>query len=144
MIAYPAILIKGQNETGETTFSIEFPDLDIITDGITEEETLSNGKEALTAFLEAKFEYKFPIAKPSKMEGDNIILIEPDIEVAVPIYLRWKREEESLTQEDIAGKVGISYQAYQRLENPSKFNPTIKNLKRVAHALHKKLKVEFV
>jgi antitoxin HicB len=49
-----------------------------------------------------------------------------------------------MNQSEAAKKLGISYQAYQRLENPSKCNPTIKTLERVAKVFQKQLHVEFV
>ncbi|MDR0635822.1 MAG: helix-turn-helix domain-containing protein [Treponema sp.] len=36
----------------------------------------------------------------------------------------------------------MSYQAYQRLENPRKSNPTIKTLERIAHAFGRELNVQ--
>jgi DNA-binding XRE family transcriptional regulator len=48
-----------------------------------------------------------------------------------------------LTQGDIAKVLGISYQAYQRLEKPGKCNPTLKTLKRLAKVFNKNLRLEF-
>jgi len=47
-------------------------------------------------------------------------------------------------QSEIADRLGLSYQAYQRLENPSKSNPSVKTLQRVAKAFGKRLKIELV
>jgi len=35
----------------------------------------------------------------------------------------------------------LSYQAYQRLENPQKANPTIKTLEKIAQIYGRKLKI---
>jgi antitoxin HicB len=43
------------------------------------------------------------------------------------------------TQIEIARKLGISYQAYQKLENPRKCNPTIKTLERIGEVMGKRL-----
>ena len=59
-------------------------------------------------------------------------MIEPEPEVSVPILLRKLRVKKNLTQGDIAKVLGISYQAYQRLERPGKSNPTLKTLERLA------------
>ncbi len=58
--------------------------------------------------------------------------------------LRKIRDGLKMNQVEAAKKLGISYQAYQRLENPSKCNPTIKTLERVAKVFQKQLLVEFV
>jgi hypothetical protein len=39
-------------------------------------------------------------------------------------------------------RLGLSYQAYQRLENPRKSNPTIKTLERIARAFGSELVVQ--
>ncbi|MCX5827041.1 MAG: helix-turn-helix transcriptional regulator [Deltaproteobacteria bacterium] len=48
------------------------------------------------------------------------------------------------TQQEIAHKLKISFQAYQRLENPRKANPTIKTLEKVASAYGKHITLGFV
>jgi len=47
------------------------------------------------------------------------------------------------SQVEIAHSLGISYQAYQKLENPRKCNPTIKTLEKIGTALGRKLEVSF-
>lgn len=49
--------------------------------------------------------------------------------------------EQKKTQTEIASMLGISYQAYQKLENPRKCNPTIKTLEKIADILDKDLEV---
>jgi len=46
-------------------------------------------------------------------------------------------------QEIINIHLGLSYQAYQRLENPRKANPTIKTLERIANVYGRDLKISF-
>jgi len=58
--------------------------------------------------------------------------------------LRCIRDEKKLNQTEAAKMLGISYQAYQRLENPGKSNPTIKTLEKVTRIFEKQLTVEFV
>ena len=57
--------------------------------------------------------------------------------------MRKLREKKKLTQGDIAKVLGISYQAYQRLEKPGKSNPTLKTLERLAKVFNKDLHLEF-
>ena len=116
MIFYPAKikLIKK-----DKSYLVEFPDLPgCLTEGKTLEEAKQNAKDALTGYLASIFERNFKVPKPSKIKGRNIYMIEPEPEVSIPIILRKLRENKNLTQGDIAKVLGISYQAYQRLEKP--------------------------
>jgi DNA-binding XRE family transcriptional regulator len=63
-------------------------------------------------------------------------------DVAIPVMLKQLRENSKLTQSDVARVLGISYQAYQRLEKPGKSNPTVKTLERLARVFHKNLHLE--
>lgn len=128
----------------DKTYLVEFPDLPgCLTEGATLEEARHNAKEALTGYLSSVFERNLKIPDPSALKGKNIYDIEPEPEVTVPILLRKLRETRKLTQGDIAKVLGISYQAYQRLEKPGKSNPTIKTLERLAKVFNKELRLEF-
>ena len=141
MISYPA-KIKLIKE--DQSYLVEFPDLPgCLTEGHSLEEAKNNAKDALTGYLASIFERNFKIPEPSKIKGRNIYMIEPEPEVTIPIILRRLREKKKLTQEDIAKVLGISYQAYQRLEKPGKSNPTLKTLERLAKVFDKDLRLEF-
>ncbi|GHV34387.1 hypothetical protein AGMMS4952_26770 [Spirochaetia bacterium] len=56
--------------------------------------------------------------------------------------LPWQQGFGKQSRTDIARKLGLSYQAYQRLENPGKANPTIKTLERIAHVFGQELSVQ--
>jgi len=128
----------------DKSYLVEFPGLPgCLTEGDTLEAAKQNAKEALTGYLSSIFERNLKIPDPSALKGRNIYDIEPEPEVAVPILLRRLRETRKLTQGDIAKVLGISYQAYQRLEKPGKSNPTIKTLERLAKAYNKDLRLEF-
>ncbi|MBN2036993.1 MAG: helix-turn-helix transcriptional regulator [Chitinispirillaceae bacterium] len=47
------------------------------------------------------------------------------------------------SQGEIARLLGISYQAYQKLENPRRCNPTIKTLEKICASMGRKLEVSF-
>ena len=128
----------------DKSYLVEFPDLPgCLTEGDTLDAAKQNAKEALTGYLSSIFERNLKIPDPSALKGRNIYEIEPEPEVAVPILLRRLRETRKLTQGDIAKVLGISYQAYQRLEKPGKSNPTIKTLERLAKVYNKDLRLEF-
>lgn len=141
-IHYPAKITYSKEDK---SFLVEFPDLKgCLTEGSTLEAAFKNAKEALTGYLISIFERGYAIPEASKRNGKNFYYIEPDPEVATPIMLRKIRGEKKLNQSEAAKKLGISYQAYQRLENPTRSNPTIKTLEKVARVFNKRLNVEFV
>ena len=115
-----------------------FPDMtNIVTSGLSHEEALAMAKEALDGCLEADISQGNTIPKPSFKKGHPIAVAN---HIAVALQLRELRGEQSQT--DIAKKLGLSYQAYQRLENPRKSNPTIKTLERIAHVFGRELNVQ--
>ncbi len=141
ILAYPA-KIKYYKE--DRSYAVEFPDLPgCLTEGETLEDAKVNAREALTGYLASVFEREYKIPDPSKIKGRNIHMIEPEPEVSVPILLRKLRLKKKFTQSDIARVLGISYQAYQRLEKPGKSNPTLKTLERLAKVFNKDLRLEF-
>ncbi|MBI5633982.1 MAG: type II toxin-antitoxin system HicB family antitoxin [Nitrospirae bacterium] len=141
ILTYPA---KIRHIAEDKAYLVEFPDLPgCLTEGDTLDAAKQNAKEALTGYLSSIFERNLKIPNPSALKGRNIYEIEPEPEVAVPILLKRLRETRKLTQGDIAKVLGISYQAYQRLEKPGKSNPTIKTLERLAKVYNKDLRLEF-
>ena len=141
ILTYPA---RIRHMAEDKSYLVEFPDLPgCLTEGDTLEEAKQNAKEALTGYLSSVFERNLKIPDPSIIKGKNIYGIEPEPEVTVPILLRKLRETKKLTQGVIAKVLGISYQAYQRLEKPGKSNPTLKTLERLAKVFNKELRLEF-
>lgn len=140
-IYYPA---KITYDKEDKSFLVEFPDLEgCLTEGETLDDALKNAKEALSGYLASIFERGFTIPEHSQLKGKNIHLIEPEPEVSTPIMLRKIREGLKINQIEAAKRLGISYQAYQRLENPNKCNPTIKTLEKVAKIFGRHLHLEF-
>jgi antitoxin HicB len=141
-ISYPAKIKYIQSDK---TYLVEFPDLPgCLTEGDSLDDAIHNAREALTGYLASIFERNLKIPEPSKkMKGKNIHMIEPEPEVAVPVFLRKQREARKLTQRDVAKVLGISYQSYQRLEKPGTSNPTLKTLERLAKVFDKELHLDF-
>jgi DNA-binding XRE family transcriptional regulator len=52
----------------------------------------------------------------------------------LPIYLRMQRARQHLRQADVAAKLGMTQQAYQKLETPGA-NPTLSTILRLEQAL---------
>lgn len=138
MLKYPAKIKKAKDH-----YLVSFIDFkNINTWGETLDHALKNAEEALNGCLESDFERGFQIPEPSEKKGRNIfdILVKPHI--AISIMLRKLRAGH--TQQEIAHKLNISFQVYQRLENPRKANPTIKTLEKVACAYGKHVTLGFM
>lgn len=138
MLSYPAHIVK---EDG--AYLVTFPDLEnVITFGSSPEEALAHAEEALNGCLESDFERNFTIPDPSMLSGDDIHQIPVAPHIAVAIMLRKLRADRS--QIEVARQLNISYQVYQRLENPRKANPTVKTLEKIARVFGKRFELGFV
>ena len=138
MLCYPANIVKEDD-----ALLVTFPDLEnVVTFGTTIEEAIQNAEEALNGCLASDFERNFNIPEPSDITGENIHAITVAPHVAVAIMLRKLRAD--ATQVEIARKLDISYQVYQRLENPRKANPTLKTLEKIARVFGKHVELGFV
>ena len=134
---YYAILKKSDD-----VFLVSFPDFpNINTYGETQEDAIKNAEEALNGAIASDFERGFTLPKTSKIEKKNTVPIEvyPHIEIAYQL----RKLRKTKTQVEIAHELGISYQAYQKLENPRKCNPTIKTLEKIGSILGTKLRIAF-
>jgi len=137
MISYPAIF---KYDSKGKVYNVEFPDLPgCQTYGETEEDALKYGREALTGYLESIDIRKLRIPDPSILKGKNIKYISPDKNVSFAIWLKKNREVLGLTQKDIASRLKIAYQTYQRFEDPVKSNPTLKTIIRLEKVFNQEL-----
>ena len=101
--------------------------------------------EALSVGLDADFERGFrlpPAHKPRVTRGERAVFIPLDSEVRTAYLLREWRKRAGLSQKEIAKKLGITYQAYQRMERPGRSNLTVATLDRIACALNRQLTIE--
>jgi antitoxin HicB len=114
-----------------------FPDMpNIQTCGDTHEEALMMAKDALEGCLESDISRGLTIPPPSYNGGYPVTVAS---HIALSLRLRDLRGEHS--QSDIARKLGLSYQSYQRLENPRKANPTVKTLEKIARIYQRELNI---
>jgi antitoxin HicB len=131
-MVYNCTIEKEGNE-----YIAQFPDMpNAATCGFTHEEALAMAKEALDWCLEADISQGNEIPPPAYKKGYPITVAS---HIAVALQLRNLRGGQ--TQSDIAKRLGLSYQAYQRLENPRKANPTVKTLERIAHVYGRELSI---
>ena len=140
MIKYP-----GKIHNDPDGLWIEFPDLKgCATQGDSMEELREMAEDALSLYLEDYIESEKHLPKVSNLQGNDILYVEPYPEIAIPLMIKQLRTQKNLTQTDIAEIIGVKYQTYQQLENLKKFNATIKTLNKIAKALGKRLKIDFV
>lgn len=138
MLAYPALIEKQDDG-----YLVTFPDLEnVITYGATIEEAIRNAEEALNGCIESDFERNFSIPLPSNLSGTAQYSIPVAPHITVAIMLRSLRADRP--QAEIARQLNISYQVYQRLENPRKANPTVKTLEKIARVFGKRVELGFV
>ena len=131
---------KLRKEDG--VYLVSFPDFEHInTYGDTISDAVKYAHDALNLVLAVDFERGFVLPEPSVVKGRNVYPIRVQPNIAIAYQLRRLRKNRS--QADIALKIGISYQAYQKLENPRKCNPTVKTLEKISAAMGKTLDVVF-
>jgi antitoxin HicB len=121
-------------------FMVQFPDMpNVVTGADTTEQTLQFACEALNGVLESDVSSGILPPDPAAGPGKDLYPIEVEPHIDIAIQLRKLRGD--APQKEIAAKLGFSYQAYQRLENPRKGNPTVKTLENLARVLGKKLTI---
>ena len=131
MIFYCTIKKEGKE------YIAQFPDMpNVVTCGFTHAEALAMAKEALDGCLESDISQGLSVPKPSYKKGYPIAVAN---HIVLSLRLRELRGKQSQT--NIAEKLGLSYQAYQRLENPRKANPTIKTLEKIANVYGRELTI---
>ena len=127
-------------EKEKNIYIVSFPDLpNINTYGDTIKEAKKNAEEALNGAIESDFERGFSIPEPTKYKSKGYYPIKLDLHIELALQLRKLRGNR--TQSEIAKMLGISYQAYQKLENPRKCNPTLKTLEKIAKTFERELEL---
>lgn len=115
----------------DNLYIAKFPDMkNVITYGNSYEEALKMAKEALDGCLASSIDNNFVIPDASYTGGETV---EVDPRIAFALELR--RARGTMTQTEVAQKAGMSYQQYQRLENPRKTNPTLSTLSKLQKIL---------
>lgn len=138
MIEYP---VRFDPEDGGFVVQGLPPLTGVITEGDALDEAKAMAREALTGVLEVMLDHGEPIPRPPEhFEERGVYWISPDAHVITAILLRFAREDAHLTQAELASRLGVTYQAVQRLER-SGSNPSVKTLAKVAKALGRELKI---
>ena len=138
---YFAVLVPDEESDTIGVFFKDHPN--IITYGYDREHAIEMGAEALNATLEVEYDRHLPLpnpsGKPRAKKGQEVVFISLDPEVRTAFLVRGWREEQGLTQSQMAKRLGVTTQAYQRMERPGRSNLTVATLDRIATALGKRL-----
>jgi antitoxin HicB len=103
----------------------------ILTYGNTLEEAKKMAVEAVSGLLESYLEHGDDFTIPDMPNLPDWYKIELEPELAFALWLRAMRKSRNMTLADVANKMGVKYQVYQKLENPKLANPTLKTLKKL-------------
>ena len=118
-------------------FIVRVPDVpNAMTYGETKDEAFEMAKDVLNGILASHVDNNYPISEPS-YNGGYPIEVSP--KVAFAIELRKARAGQ--TQKEVASKAGMTYQQYQRLENPHKTNPTLETLYKLQKVFNRRFLV---
>lgn len=139
---YPAFI----SHEGDATL-VEFPDAPGCQTFTRGKQVRERAREAIEGWLEAQLEDRTTPPRPSTRvkppKGATLDWVAVDPILGVRLALRWAREEAGLTQGALAKKMGISQQAYAKLESPDA-NLTMETLERAARALGMRVELELV
>lgn len=123
-------------------FSVRFPDVPgALTYGKSVDQALRMAKDALNLVLASLVEDGEPLPKSKSHGRKNYYAIEVEPTIVAAARIRDARRAAGLTQKQMASRLNVAYQVYQKLEDPQKSNPTIKTLARVAGALGNTLEI---
>lgn len=132
MFTYRAIIEKEDDQ-----FSVIFPDFDCcVTSGDTYTEALEMAQDVLNGYILTLNDLDQEIPKPSQGEG---IFFEVDNKIAFALELKKTRKKEKLTQIEVARRLNISQPTYQKLEDPTKSNPSLGTITKIEKVIGKKL-----
>ena len=125
----------------DNVFVVSFPDFpNINTFGETLESAKMMAHDALNLTLGYDSERGFILPERTEIKDGYKIKVEENIHLSSLFRsLRGNRP-----QSEIAKNPGISYQAYQKLENPDKCNPTIQTLEKLASVFDNEVYIDFV
>ncbi len=136
MIAYPAIFSPDEGDTE----NVEFPDLPgCLAYGDDRDHARLMAREALSGYLASLLDRDLEIPGPSHRSGPDVEIIEAESSVSFALRLRQERKRQGLALTEVADRLGVKYQVYQRLEDPDRSNPTLKTIAKLEEVLGTKL-----
>jgi DNA-binding XRE family transcriptional regulator len=99
-------------------------------------------EEALNGALESELDRNLVLPsthRPKVARGEEAVFVHLAPEVRTAYLVRAWRNEAGLSQSEMAKRLGVSCQAYQRMERPGRANLTVAMLDKIAAAVGKSL-----
>jgi len=129
----------------KSSMLVEFPGLPgCLTEGDDLPQALANAKEALDGWLAAHCDEALDVPRPTKKRARNHFPVEVDIRVEFAIRLRQMRMKKKLSQADVAKRLGVTQQAYAKLEIPFSTNPSLSTIQKLSRALDMQIDLRLV
>jgi predicted RNase H-like HicB family nuclease len=120
----------------QRSFFVDFPELEgCFTEGKSLKDALTNAKEALDGWLASNCDRHLQIPVSKKRKAQSYYPIEVDIRISFAVMLRKVRTQKGLSQAAVAKTLGITQQAYAKLEAPLKTNPSLSTIQKLSEAL---------
>ena len=117
-------------------YLVEFPELEgCFSEGSSLKEALENAKEALDGWMASNCDRDLMIPEAKNRKSKSFYPIQVDIRISFPILLRKARKKRKLSQKQVADQLGVSQQAYAKLETPLKANPALNTIQKISNAL---------
>jgi len=130
-------------ENDGPSFHVTFPDWpEVETDGRTFAEALENAHDVLNGMVAFSLKRGLPVPDPVERTGQTGFH-GVDVDMEKEVALAFRKFRGSDTQSEIAKRLSIPYQSYQRLERLSPGNMSLKTIEKVARAFGKKASVVF-
>ncbi|GHV60684.1 hypothetical protein AGMMS49587_02840 [Spirochaetia bacterium] len=111
----------------------------IMTYGDTLEDAKKMAVEAVSGLLESHIDHDDDFVIPEMPQNSDWYAIPLESGLAFSLWLRNERKAHNMTLAEVAEKMGVKYQVYQKLENPRTANPTLKTLKKIEGIFGKEL-----
>ena len=111
----------------------------IMTYGETLEHAQEMAYEAVSGLIETYIEHNIAFSIPPIIDEPDYYAISLEPCLAFVIWLRNRRKSHNMTLAEVAEKMGVKYQVYQKLENPRTANPTLKTLRKIEQIFNEEL-----
>lgn len=119
----------------ENGYQIQFIELpNIITFCERKENILGIAREALIGCVGADLDQFWDLPLPKKIKARNVLSIPLPLNLSCAILFKKLRNKEGLTTAEVAKRLGVSRQAYERLES-SRSNPSVGTIEKVLNVL---------
>ena len=141
MMQYYAKIKKQKDKS----YLVEFPGLPgCLTEGKSLEVAKKNAKEALNGWIAARCDRSLNIPTSRKRTGKGYYTVSVEMQIEFAIRLRQFRKMKGLSQSQVATRLGISQQAYAKLEMPLKTNPSLRTIQKISAALDAHIDIRLV